>query len=91
MTHLRLWAASDRLGITGDAERFRFMCSRLWPSLRIEFVERAASQFATGASHLTRPLRPSDLLGDDLEHLMVAFGYWSPDPEAGDTAGQSRI
>lgn len=40
ITQLRLWAAMDREAISEPGARARFICNRLWPDLRPEFVDR---------------------------------------------------
>ena len=62
----RLWAAMDRLEITDEGERIRFVCRALWPTLTVEqvnaLVVRATSD-APDSSRLRRPARPEDVVG----------------------------
>ena len=55
----RLWLAMDRLGLTDDADRVRFVCRALWPDLPPAVVEmlvaRATLPGAPAAWRLERP------------------------------------
>jgi hypothetical protein len=61
----RLWAAMDRLEITDEGERIRFVCRALWPTLTVEqvnaLVVKATSADAPASSRLRRPARPEDV------------------------------
>ena len=72
----RLWAAMDRLEITDEGERIRFVCRALWPTLPAEQVEalvvRATSADAPDSWRLSRPTRPEHVLGAAEAALMRA-------------------
>ena len=74
ITVQRLWAAMDRLEITDEGQRIRFVCRALWPTLTVEQVEalvvRAASADAPDSSRLSRPTRPEDVVGPAAAALM---------------------
>jgi hypothetical protein len=78
VTRLRVWSALDREGITEPGEQARFICERLWPDLRAEVVEayaEAVRRSSAGGRPLVLPLRAADCVGEELERLMVEFGY----------------
>jgi hypothetical protein len=70
----RLWAAMDRLKITDDSQRIRFVCRALWPTLSAGAVEalvaRAISPDAPESARLRRPTRPDDILGPTAAALL---------------------
>lgn len=70
----RVWAAMDRLAMSDDGQRLRFLCQALWPSLRREDVEvlvaRASNRNARPAWVLRRPTRAEDVLGERAATLM---------------------
>lgn len=78
VTQQRLWAAIDRETISEPGARARFICGRLWPDLRPDVVDRyvAAVREQASAGHpLHRPTRAGDVVGEELERLMVEHGY----------------
>jgi hypothetical protein len=89
ITQLRIWAAIDRAGIAEPGEQAAFIARSLWPDLRPEvalaWVE--AVRDATGKGRpLLRPVRPRDVIGDELERLLIAHGYVTEDVIAGPAA-----
>jgi hypothetical protein len=85
ITHLRLWAAMDREDIVEPGEQARFICARLWPDLREEVVGQFAEtvrRHAAAGRPLRRPTHARDVVGDDLERLLLAYGY-DVEPRAG--------
>jgi hypothetical protein len=77
-THLRVWAAADRAGISEDGELAAFIASRLWPDLpvpwRDRFVEVVRARAAEGHP-LSRPRAAEDVVGERVVALMRAHGY----------------
>ena len=44
----RLWAAMDRMSVTDDAHRIRFMCRSLWPTLTTQDVDALVARHVRG-------------------------------------------
>ena len=67
VTVQRLWAAMDRLDIVDHAERVRFVCRALWPSMSNEVVERLARRAGAADAlptwRLRRPATPDEAVG----------------------------
>ena len=70
----RLWAAMDRLEITDEGQRIRFVCRAMWPTLSVAEVDalvaRATSPDAPESARLRRPSRPEDILGSTAAALL---------------------
>ena len=78
ITQIRLWTAMDREGIVEPGQQARFICQRLWPDLRAEVVEefvQAVRRSAGAGRPLRRPTSARDVVGEDLERLLLAYGY----------------
>ncbi len=77
-THLRVWAAADRAGVSEDGDLAAFIASRLWPDLpaawRDRFVEVVRARAAEG-HRLSRPSAAEDVVGERVAALMRAHGY----------------
>lgn len=78
ITQARLWAAIDRAGLTEPGEQAAFICDRLWPDLRPDlaaaWVDAVRANTRAGRP-LRRPTEPRDVVGEELERLLVAQGY----------------
>ncbi len=77
----------DRLGVTEEEARIRFVCRALWPAMSAEqvdfLVERATAIDAEPTWQLRRPTTPSDVVGRDAAALIeLHIGI------AGDAAGE---
>lgn len=80
ITQLRLWAAMDREGISEAGSQAGYICRSLWPDLRAETVEafaEAVRRNSAAGRPLLRPVAPRDVVGEDLERLLVEYGYVS--------------
>jgi hypothetical protein len=77
-THLRVWAAANRAGISEDGDLAAFIASRLWPDLpvpwRDRFVEVVRARAAEGHP-LLRPSAAEDVVGERVAALMRAHGH----------------
>lgn len=80
ITQLRLWAAMDRARISEPGSQARYICRSLWPDLHPETVDafsEAVRRNTAAGFPLLRPAAPRDVVGEDLERLLVEYGYVS--------------